>query len=63
MLRALRMAQAALNTAVRFPVPSLSTDSYKIAATVDQAIAVAEKAGISDALPRPGSSGAGSAQP
>jgi hypothetical protein len=57
------MAQAALNTAVRFPVPSLSTDSYKIAATVDQAIAVAEKAGISDALPRPGSSGAGSAQP
>ncbi len=53
MLRALRLAQAALNTAPRFPVPSLSSDSYKIASAVDNAVHVAEKAGIVADLDRP----------
>ena len=53
MLRALRMAQAALNTAPRFPVPSLSSDSYRIASAVDNAVRVAERAGIVGELERP----------
>ena len=39
MLAALQLAQAALNTAPRFRVGD--TDSYKIAATVDKALAEA----------------------
>jgi stage V sporulation protein SpoVS len=42
LLDALEQAVAALNTARRFPVPSLLSDSYKIAAICDQAIAKAK---------------------
>jgi|SRR5271165_3347189 len=41
MLAALDKAVAALNTAPRFKVPGLGTDSYAIAAICDQAIAKA----------------------
>ncbi len=53
MLRALRLAQHALNFKPRFRIPYLSTDSYAVALAVDKAIAKAEKAGIDDSLPRP----------
>jgi hypothetical protein len=39
LLEALEQAVAALNTAPRFRVPSLGTDSYAIAALIDRAIA------------------------
>jgi hypothetical protein len=39
LLAALQQALAALNTVPRFKVPGLHTDSYKIAALCDQAIA------------------------
>ena len=42
MLAALEQAIAALNTAPRFPIPSLDTDSYRIAALCDVAIAKAK---------------------
>jgi hypothetical protein len=42
LLEALELAVAALNTAPRFAVPSLQTDSYRIAATCDKAIAKAK---------------------
>jgi len=38
MLAALKRAEAALNTAQRFPVPSLNTDSYEVASEVEKAI-------------------------
>jgi hypothetical protein len=38
MLAALKLAQQALNTAPRFPVPSVNSDSYRIAEIVDNAI-------------------------
>ena len=38
MLAALKLARQALNTARRFPVPSVNSDSYKIAEIVDNAI-------------------------
>jgi len=41
LLAALKLAQQALNTAPRFAVPSVNTDSYKIAAIVDNAITAA----------------------
>ncbi len=46
MLAALKLAQAALNTAPRFKVPSLPKqhdDSYKVASAVDAAIRAAEE--------------------
>ena len=42
MLDALEQALAALNQAPRFKVPGLSTDSYRIAAICDKAIAKAK---------------------
>ena len=42
LLEALQQAVAALNTAPRFAVPSLDTDSYRIAALCDLAIAKAK---------------------
>jgi hypothetical protein len=42
MLTALEEALAALNTVPRFKVPSLDTDSYKVAALCDRAIAKAK---------------------
>jgi hypothetical protein len=45
MLAALKLAQAALNTAPRFRIPSLPKehdDSYKVAAVVDAAVRAAE---------------------
>jgi hypothetical protein len=42
LLAALEQAVAALNTAPRFAVPSLDTDSYAIAALCDRAIAKAK---------------------
>jgi hypothetical protein len=42
MLKALKLAQQALNTAPRFAVPSADTDSYKIASVVDAAVKLAE---------------------
>jgi hypothetical protein len=42
LLRALEQAVAALNHAPRFAVPSLETDSYRIAAICDLAIAKAK---------------------
>jgi hypothetical protein len=42
LLAALEQAVQALNTAPRFRVPHLGTDSYKIAATCDRAIAKAK---------------------
>ncbi len=41
MLVALQQAVAALNTAPRFKVPGLDTDSYAIAALCDRAISKA----------------------
>ena|ERR1700722_19846575 len=45
LLRALEQAVAALNTAPRFKVPSLGTDSYKVASLCDRAIANANAKG------------------
>ncbi len=42
LLAALEQAVAALNTAPRFRVPSLDTDSYRIASLCDRAIAKAK---------------------
>ena len=42
LLRALGKALAALNTATRFAVPSLGSDSYTIAAECERAIALAK---------------------
>jgi hypothetical protein len=42
LLSALEQAMAALNTAPRFPVPSLLSCSYRIAATCEKAIAKAK---------------------
>jgi hypothetical protein len=44
LLEALEQAVAALNTVPRFQVPSLATDSYRIAALCDRAIAQAKPA-------------------
>jgi hypothetical protein len=41
LLKALQQAVAALNTAPRFKVPSLDSDSYEIAAVCDRALAKA----------------------
>jgi hypothetical protein len=38
LLSALKLAQQALNTAQRFPVPSANTDSYEVASEVGKAI-------------------------
>jgi hypothetical protein len=46
MLVALERAVVALNTAPRFRVPNLDTDSYEIAATCDQAIRAARGVGV-----------------
>ena len=48
LLEALEQARAALNTAPRFAVPSLDTDSYTIAALCDQAIAKATPEGAAE---------------
>ena len=45
LLAALKLAVTALNAAPRFRVPSLSSDSYRIASICDRAIAAAEPAG------------------
>jgi len=45
MLNALEKAIEALNTAPRFKVPGLDTDSYAIAALCDQAVALAKGRG------------------
>jgi hypothetical protein len=45
LLAALQHAATALNTAPRFKVPSLDTDSYAIAAVCDRAIAKATRGG------------------
>jgi hypothetical protein len=45
MLAALKLAQAALNTAPRFKIPSLPKehdDSYKVAAVLDETVRLAE---------------------
>lgn len=42
---ALRQAVTALNTAPRFRVPSLDTDSYRVASICDRALAHAKEAG------------------
>jgi hypothetical protein len=42
LLEALEQALEALNTVPRFPVPSLLTDSYRVAAMCDRAIAKAK---------------------
>jgi len=44
-IAALKQAVAALNTAPRFAVPSLDTDSYRIASACDRALALAQEAG------------------
>jgi len=44
LLEALELAVQVLNTAPRFKVPALETDSYKIAAICDQALARAKPA-------------------
>ena len=44
LLEALEAARAALNTAPRFKVPGLGSDSYKIAALCDAALANAKPA-------------------
>jgi len=45
LLAALKQALAALNTAPRFDVPSLDTDSYRIASVCDRALAAATGGG------------------
>jgi hypothetical protein len=43
LMSALRQAVAALNAKPRFPVPEFLTDSYKVAALCDEAIAEASR--------------------
>lgn len=45
LVNALEQAVQALNTVPRFPVPNLLSDSYKIAATCDRALARAKGGG------------------